>query len=68
MKLLLDVKENKAAFVMELLRSFRFIKTEAISAEKALLIKELKQAGKELALYKNGKLELRSIDEILNEL
>lgn len=68
MKILLDVKENKAAFVLELLKNFKFVKTEPISAEKALLIRELKQAGKELALYKSGKLNLRSIDDLLNEL
>lgn len=34
MKVLLDIKDNKADFVMELLRSFSFVKTETIASPK----------------------------------
>lgn len=41
MKVLLDIKDNKAEFVMELLQSLSFVKAEPISASKAKFSKEL---------------------------
>jgi len=35
MKVLLDIKDNKADFVMELLENFSFVKAKTLSDEKA---------------------------------
>ncbi|MBC6109794.1 hypothetical protein ACFOG5_08585 [Pedobacter fastidiosus] len=68
MKVLLDVKDEKADFVMELLNQLSFVKTEAISIRKAQFIKELKSSAEEVQLAKKGKIKLKSAEELLNEL
>ncbi len=68
MKVLLDVKDSRADFVLELLRSLSFVKTEAISPSKAQLLKELKASVKEVNLAKEGKIKLKSADQLLDEL
>ncbi len=68
MKVLLDIKDNKADFIMELLRSFSFVKAEPISPAKALFIKELKGSIEEVVLAKQGKIKLKSAEQLLNEL
>lgn len=68
MKVLLDIKDNKAAFFMELLKSFSYVKTKTISDEKALLMGEIKEAAENLKLVKQGKLKARPAKDLLNEL
>lgn len=68
MKVLLEIKENKAAFVMELLSNFKFVEAEPISSEKAELIGEIKEAVENLKLVKEGKLKARPAKELLDEL
>jgi hypothetical protein len=68
MKILLDIKDNKADFVMELLNNLSFVKAEAISVKKAQFIKELKSAVDEIELAKQGKVKLKSAKELFNEL
>ena len=68
MKVLLDIKDSKAEFVMELLQSFSFVKAETISPAKARFLKEFKQSIDEVNLAKEGKLKLKTADQLLNEL
>jgi hypothetical protein len=68
MKVLVDVKDNKADFVLELLRSLSFVKAEPISPEKARFYKEFKDSVEEVMLAKEGKIELKTADQLLNEL
>lgn len=68
MKVLLDIKDSKAPFMMELLHSFSFVKAETLSGEKALLIKEMKEAVENLKLVRAGKLKARPARDLLNEL
>ena len=68
MKVLLDIKDSKAEFVMELLGYFKFVKAEIITPEKARLIKEIKEAVEEMKLIKAGKLKGRPAEELLKEL
>ena len=65
---LVNVKDSKASFVMELLNSLPFVKTEPIVDEKKQLTKEIKQAVKEMKLVRAGKLKARPIEDLLNEL
>jgi len=68
MKVLVDVRDNKADFIMELLNNFSFVKAKAISQTKALLIEEIKEAVDNLNLVKQGKLKARPAKDLLNEL
>ncbi|OFX54764.1 MAG: hypothetical protein A2046_00510 [Bacteroidetes bacterium GWA2_30_7] len=68
MKILLDVKDNKATFFMELLQNFRYVKAKPINSDKALLIEELSEAVEEINLIKAGKKQARNADDFINEL
>jgi hypothetical protein len=68
MKVLLDIKDSKAEFVMELLKSLSFVKAETITPSRAQLLKDLKEAAQEVNLAKQGKIKLKSADQLLDEL
>lgn len=68
MKVLLDIKDSKASFVMELLKNFSFVKAKPLSDEKAQLINEIKEAVDNLKLVRQGKLKARPAKELLDEL
>jgi hypothetical protein len=68
MKVLLDIKDNKASFVMEVLRNFPFVKTNTLTPAKALLMEELKEAVEEVNKIKAGKKKARNAEDFLNEL
>ena len=68
MKVLVDIRDNKAAFVMELLNSLSFVKAKPITNEKALLLGEIKEAVENVKLAKQGKLKAKPLNELLNEL
>lgn len=68
MKLLLDIKDNKADFVIELLKNFAFVKAESITPKKAQFLKDLKGSIEEVTLAKQGKIKLQSARDFLNEL
>ncbi|MFA3782209.1 hypothetical protein ABRY23_04010 [Melioribacteraceae bacterium 4301-Me] len=68
MKVLIDIKDNKADFVMELLNNLPFVKAKRISPQKALLIGEIKKAVENLNLVKKGKLKTRPAKQLVNEL
>jgi polyhydroxyalkanoate synthesis regulator phasin len=68
MKVLLDIKDNKATHLMEVLKGLSYVKATPISNEKAILLKEIKEAVENLNLVKKGKLKARSAKDLLNEL
>ena len=68
MKVLLEIKDSKARHLLEVLRSIPYVKTTTISDEKALLIKEIKEAVTELNQVKTEKLKARPARELLDEL
>ena len=68
MRVLLDIKDNKAIHLLEVLKGLPYVKTKTISDEKALLMEEIKEAVDNLALVKKGKLQLKSARELYNEL
>lgn len=68
MKVLLDIKDNKADFIIELLKNFSFVKTEQITPSKAQFLKELKGSVEEVTLARQGKIKLQSARDFLNEL
>ena len=68
MKVLLDIKDNKAAFIMELLQSFSYVKTRKLTDEKAQLVAEINEAVEEMKLIKAGKKKAHSARDFVNEL
>jgi hypothetical protein len=68
MRLSLDINDNKAIYLLEILKSLPFVKTQLISNEKAILIEDLKESINELNLIKEGKLKGISAKDLLDEL
>ena len=68
MKVLLDVKDNKADFIIELRRNFSFVKTEQLTPTKAQFLRDLKGSVEEVTLAKQGKIKLQSARDFLHEL
>jgi hypothetical protein len=68
MKILLDIKDSKADFVMELLKSLSFVKAKPLTPHKSEILEGVKKAVEEMKLVKAGKLKARPAEELLDEL
>ena len=69
MKVLVDIRnEDKVPFVMEFLCSQSYIKTQPLSDAGAQLMKDLKDAMNEVKLHRQGKIKLKTAEQLLNEL
>ena len=68
MKLLLEVKDEKAPFVLEVLKNFKFVKTKELTPYKAEVLEGIREAVEEMKLIKEGKLKARDARELINEL
>lgn len=68
MKLLLEIKDDKAAFIMELLNNFKFVKAKPLTPHKAEVMESVKQAVEEMKLINQGKLKGIPAKQLLNEL
>ncbi len=68
MKILLDIKDSKAPFVMELLQNLSFVKTKTLSPYKAKVLEDVKEAVEEMKLVKTGKLKARNAEDLFHEL
>ena len=68
MRVILDIPDSKAAFAMELFHNMTFIKAKTISAEKAQLLDDIKEAVDNLNLVKKGFLRAKPAKELLNEI
>lgn len=68
MKILLEIPDNKALSLMEVLRSISFVKAKPLTETKARMLSELKDAVDEINLIKAGKKTARNADDFLNEL
>ena len=69
MKVLVDIRnEEKVPFVMEFLGSQSYIKTKTFSDDGAALMEDLKEAMNEVKLHKQGKIKLKTAQQLLNEL
>tara|TARA_R110000850_G_scaffold30679_3_gene84770 strand:- start:91 stop:297 length:207 start_codon:yes stop_codon:yes gene_type:complete len=68
MKVLLEIKEDKVAFVMELLSSLKFVKAKPLTPYKSEVLEGIQQAVDEMKLIKEGKLKARPLQELLDEI
>lgn len=68
MKLMLDIEDNKAPFVMEVLKNFKFVKTKPLSSYKYEVLEGLKESIEEMKLIKQGKLKGIPARDLFDEL
>ena len=68
MKILLDIKDEKAPFIMELLKNFSFVKAKLLTEGKAQLTEDIKEAVQEMTLVRSGKKKAHNAEDFLNEL
>lgn len=70
MKVLLDIQENRASFFMELIKSLDYIQVikEIKGGSQSQLVQDLAEAFHDVKLYEEGKKELKSAKDLLNEL
>jgi hypothetical protein len=68
MKVILEIKGNKAKHLLEVLKGLSFVKVTSITEERAMLMEEIKEAVDELKLIKKGELKGIPAKELLDEL
>lgn len=70
MKVILDIKDSRSSFFMELLKSFDFVKVESTIEEKKKLkqVQELQEAFEDVDAHLSGKKKLQSAKDLLDEL
>jgi hypothetical protein len=68
MKVLLDIQDDKAPALLEVLRGLSYVKTEKINDKKAEFLAGLKEAVADVKLIKIGKLKGQPAKELLDEL
>lgn len=69
MKVLLEIPDNEAAFALKVLKSLSFVKkAKPMSMATADLWENLKEAANEVRLHKQGKIKLKTAQDLLNEL
>ena len=68
MKILLDIPDNKASSLMDVLKSIRHVKATQLTDEKAKLMGEIREAVEEMKLIRVGKKKARNAEDFLKEL
>jgi len=68
MKVLLDIKDDKAEFLFDLLKDLRYVKARKLTDTKARIYADWMEAMEELKLIKAGKKRGRPARELINEL
>ena len=68
MKVLLDIPDNKASSLMDVLKSISYVKAKPLTEVKALLLEEIREAVEEMKLIRAGKASARNAEDFLNEL
>ncbi|HRZ97148.1 MAG TPA: hypothetical protein P5084_06295 [Paludibacter sp.] len=68
MKILLEIPDNRAVSLMNVLRSISYVKAKPLTESKARLLSEKKDAVDEINLIKAGKKKARNAEDFLNEL
>jgi hypothetical protein len=68
MKVLLDIPDNKADSLLEVLKSISYVKAKPLTDAKAQLMEEISDAVQEMKLIRAGKKKARNADDFLNEL
>jgi hypothetical protein len=68
MKILLDIKDHKVDFVLELLNNLSaYVTTTKVEENNSTITEDLKGALNEVKLHQQGKIKLKSAYDLLNE-
>ncbi|ULH27704.1 hypothetical protein FH581_020255 [Leptospira weilii] len=67
MMILVNVKDEKADALLEILKGLSFVKTETLSKDKTKALKGFKESVDQVNLDKQGKIKLPSIHSLLDE-
>lgn len=69
MKVVVEIPDDEASFGMKVLKSLSFIKNaKPVSDANVSLWEDLNEAAGEVRLHKQGKIKLKTAQELLNEL
>jgi len=70
MKVILDIKDNRIPFFMELVKSLENISVvkEVKNDQKSRFIEEMAEAFNDVKLHEQGKIKLKSAKSLLDEL
>ncbi|UOG42877.1 hypothetical protein [Leptospira noguchii] len=74
MKILLDIKDNKAQALLEILKDLSSVKFKVLTEQeekeptKKEILDGIKQGFKEVELHRQGKLKLKSAKKLIDEL
>lgn len=67
MRVVLDIKDNKVDFLIEILKKYSWVRVKAVKRPKEELIKDIESGIEELKLIRSGKKEARDAREFLKE-
>lgn len=69
MKVLIDIPDSEATFAMKVLKSLSFVKkAKPMSLATVDLWEDLNEAAEQVRLHKQGKIKLKTAQDLLNEL
>lgn len=68
MQILLDIKDSKANIFLKFLRDLPYVKARPLGKKKENFFRGLTEAIEEVKLHKEGRIKLKSAEELLNEL
>jgi len=68
MKILLDIPDNKALSLLEVLQRISYVKAKQLTDTKALLMEEMREAFEKMKLIRAGRKKARNAEDFLNEL
>ncbi len=69
MKVLIEILDNEASFGMKVLESLSFVtQAKPLNNETVGLWEDLKEAAQEVRLHKQGKIKLKTAQDLLNEM
>lgn len=69
MKVLIDIPDTEATFGLKVLKSLSFVKkAKPITGAAAELWGDLKEAAEQVRLHKQGRLKLKTAQDLLSEL
>jgi hypothetical protein len=69
MKVLLEIPDNEAIFAIKVLKSLSFVKkAKPMSITTIDLWEDLKEASEQVRLHKQGKIKLKTAQDLINEL
>lgn len=68
MKIVVEVKESKVEFLLELLRNLPFVKSATVNTEKETVLGSVRTAVEQMKQVKAGKIKGRPVQALLDEL